>query len=143
MKIELENSISLEQDLLASPMMLAKVRGSTVYAQHLYAAMCNQAFSKNEVWPQLKGETWSCSWRYAGGIIADMRQEGDYMDWYCSGINGKALTDEEYNQLSTQDQELYIETRKYVSESCITDEIRDDLMTLGWSVVPDFYDYSE
>jgi hypothetical protein len=143
MKIELKNSISLEQDLLASPMMLAKVRGSAVYAQHLYAAMCNQAFSKNEVWPQLKGETWSCSWRYAGGIIADMRQEGDYMDWYCSGINGKALTDEEYNQLSTQDQELYIETRKYVSESCITDEIRDDLMTLGWSVVPDFYDYSE
>jgi hypothetical protein len=143
MKSEYENLTSLEQDLLASPMMLAKVRGSAVYAQHLYAAMCNQAFSKNEVWPQLKGEAWSCSWRYAGGIIANMRQQGDYMDWYCSGINGKALTDEEYNQLSTQDQELYIETRKYVSESCITDEICNDLMTLGWSVIPNFYDYTE
>lgn len=137
MKSEHENSTNLEQDLLASPMMLAKVRGSTVYAQHLYAAMCNQAFAKNEVWPQLKGETWSCSWRYAGGIIADMRQEGNYMDWYCSGIKGADLTDEEYNQLSKPEQELYIETRQYVGEGHVTDEIREDLMTLGWCVVPD------
>lgn len=139
MTSEPKDSISLEDDLLASPMMLAKVRGSTVYAQHLYAAMCNQVFMKNQVWQQLKGETWACSWRYAGGIIADMREQGDYLDWYCSGIKGSGLTDEEYNQLSTQDQELYIETRKYVSESCITDEVRDDLLTLGWCVVPNAY----
>jgi hypothetical protein len=134
---EIKNSTSLEQDLLASPLMLAKIRTSAVYAQHLYAAMCNQEFSKNEVWPQLKGETWSCSWRYAGGIIADMRQEGNYMDWYCSGIKGADLTDEEYNQLSKPEQELYIETRQYVGEGHVTDEIREDLMTLGWCVVPD------
>ena len=77
MKNEAEDSTSLAQDLLASPMMLAKVRASDVYAQHLYAAMCNQSFIKNEVWPRLKGETWGCSWRCAGGIIADMRDEGD------------------------------------------------------------------
>jgi hypothetical protein len=143
MKSEHENLISLEHDLLASPMILAKVRESNVYAQHLYAAMCNQAFAKNEVWPQLKGETWSCSWRYAGGIIADMLGEGDYMDWYCSGIRGAGLTDEEYNQLSGPDQELYIETRKYVDEGHVTDEICEDLLTLGWCVIPDAYAYSE
>jgi hypothetical protein len=133
---EADDSISLEQDLLASPLMLAKVRSSAVYAQHLYAAMCNQEFIKNEIWPQLRGETWSCSWRHAGGIVADMRQQGDYLDWYCSGIRGDGLSDEEYNQLDRTDQELYIETRQYVSESHVTDEMREDLLTLGWCVVP-------
>ena len=136
MKNAHDDSISLEQDLLASPLMLAKVRSSAVYAQHLYAAMCNQEFIKNELWPQLRGETWSCSWRMAGGIVADMRQEGDYLDWYCSGIRGDGLSDEEYNQLDRTDQELYTETRQYVSESWVTDEIREDLLTLGWCVVP-------
>jgi len=117
-------------------MMLAKVRESRVYSQHLYAAMCNQQFSKNELWPQLKGETWSCSWRYAGGIIADMRKQGDYLDWYCSGIQGPGLTDEEYGQLDKPDQELYTENRQYMGEGHVTDEIREDLMMLGWSVVP-------
>ena len=133
---EIDDSISLEQDLMASPLMLAKVRESNVYAQNLYAAMCNQEFAKNEVWPQLRGETWSCSWRYAGGIIADMRDQGDYMDWYCSGIQGAGLDDEEYAQLDRPDQELYTETRQYVSESHVTDEIRQDLLILGWCVVP-------
>jgi len=137
MKSEHDDSINLEQDLLASPMMTARVRKSRVYAQHLYAAMCNQQFAKNELWPQLKGETWSCSWRYAGGIIADIRKSGDYLDWYCSGIRGSGLTDEEYNQLDKPDQELYIETRQYVGEGHVTDEIREDLMTLGWCVIPD------
>jgi hypothetical protein len=129
-------STSLEQDLLASPMMRTKVRASAVYAQHLYAAMCNQEFVKNEVWPILRGETWSCSWRMAGGIVADMREEGDYIDWYCSGIQGAGLDDEEYAQLDRLDQERYIETRQYVSESHVTDEIRQDLLILGWCVVP-------
>jgi len=126
---------------MASPMMLAKVRESNVYAQHLYAAMCNQAFAKNEVWPQLKGETWSCSWRYAGGIIADMQNQGDYLNWYCSGIrNPVALSEVEYNQLSEQEQELYNESKQYVGEGHITDEIQADLLILGWVVVPEFYD---
>jgi len=136
---EINDSISLEQDLLASPMMLARVRDSAIYAQHLYAAMCNQKFAKNEVWPQLQGQTWSCTWRYAGGIIADMRQQGDYLDWYCSGIRDSGLTDEEYNQLDKHDQELYLETRNYVSEGHVTDEVRADLLTLGWCVIPDAY----
>ena len=64
----------------------------------------------------LKESTWSCSWRYAGGIIADMRQEGDYIDWYCSGIRDSY-------------------TGGYVSESVVTDEIREDLKRLGWIIV--------
>lgn len=111
---------SMEWDMLQADWLVEKVRGSEVYAQHLYAAMCNREFIKNDVWTQLKGEPrWRCSWRSAGGIISDMREEGDYMDWYCSGIRHEDGTE--------QDQ--------YVSESTVTDEIRADLLRLGWTVL--------
>lgn len=97
---------NLEYDLLTTHWILEKVRKNETYAQNLYAALCNNDFTKNEVIPILKDEIWHCSWRYAGGIIADMRQEGDYIDWYCSG-----------------------------NEGTITDEIKKDLLKLGWIVV--------
>ena len=79
---------NLEYDLRTTDWILEKVRSSEAYAQNLYAAMCNRGFQKNDTWPVLANQSWGCSWRYAGGIVADMRQEGDYIDWYCSGIRG-------------------------------------------------------
>jgi hypothetical protein len=100
--------------------------------------MCNNDFTKNDVWPILTEKRWGCSWRYAGGIIADMRQEGDYIDWYCSGIrNTKELSDEEFRNLTKEQQEGYIQGKAYVPESCVTDEIREDLLKLGWIVIDD------
>jgi len=107
---------NLEYDLKSTDWILEKARSSEVYSQNLYAALCNNDFQKLEVMPLLKEETWSCSWRYAGGIIADMRQEGDYINWYCSGIR------DSYEG-------------GYVAESCVTDEIREDLKRLGWIVL--------
>ena len=70
--------------------------------------MCNNLFHK-------EGKEWSCSWRYSGGILADIRDIGeDYMDFYCSGIGS--------------------ETEKYVGESFVTNEIREDLLKLGWTI---------
>ena len=116
---------NLEYDLRSTDWILEKVRASEHYAQNLYAAMCNTDFTKNEVWPILQEDTWSCSWRYAGGIIADMREEGDYIDWYCSGIgSGLGNGDEDG-------------TKKYVGEGIVTDEIREDLLKLGWLVRED------
>ena len=127
---------NLEYDLVTTDWILTKVRESRVYAQNLYAALCNNQFRRNDIWPLLKGENWSCSWRYAGGIIADMRQEGDYIDWYCSGIrNDYTLDDEGYAQLDKPCQELYIESKSYVNESVVTDEVREDLFKLGWLVI--------
>jgi len=103
----------------------------------LYAAMCNNTFQKNDVWPLLKDQRWGCSWRSAGGVIADMRQEGDYIDWYCSGIRNDPIDDEGYAQLDQAQQEYYLETKRYVSESVVTDEIREDLFKLGWLVIDD------
>jgi hypothetical protein len=112
---------NLEEDIRACAWMLKKVQDNETYAQNLYAAMCNNVFQKNEVWPRLRDEYWSCSWRSAGGIVADLRGQGDYIDWYCSGIFGVGETDS---------------FRGYVSESTVTDEIRQDLFAIGWTVEP-------
>jgi hypothetical protein len=129
---------NMEYDLRSTQWIIDKVKGDEVYAQHLYASMCNNDFTKNDVWPILTEKRWSCSWRHAGGIIADMQEKGDYIDWYCSGIrDSKILNDEEFNALTKEQQEGYIQGKKFVPESCVTDEIREDLLKLGWIVVED------
>ena len=112
---------NMEYDLLTSDWMAEKCKDDR-YAQTLYAALCNNQFIKNEVWPILEEKTWSCSWRYAGGIVADIREQGDYMDWYCSGM-GSGLGNGDEDGM-----------KGYVSESVITEEIKDDLLKLGWLV---------
>ena len=116
---------NMEYDLRSTDWILEKVKGSDVYAQNLYAAMCNRDFRKIDVMEILKGSTWHCSWRYSGGIIADMREEGDYIDWYCSGIRDPD------------------DSSGYVGEGMVTPEIRDDLERLGWLVLPSEYDDQE
>jgi hypothetical protein len=118
----------LEQDLKDAAWLCEKVRSNEGYAQNLYAAMCNREFVKHAVLPILKNETWGCSWRYAGGIIADIRSEGDYLDWYCSGMGGLATYDHEEGQQMMKE-------KRYVAEATVTDEIRKDLKQLGWIVL--------
>jgi hypothetical protein len=117
---------NMEYDLRSTEWILEKVRSSDSYAQNLYAAICNNDFQKLDVMPILKNQTWSASWRSAGGIVANMRQEGDYMDWYCSGIRN----DDTYNP------DINIAyPNGYVPESVVTSEIQEDLKRLGWIVV--------
>ena len=131
---------NMEYDMRTCDWMLEKVRTSNVYAQNLYAAMCNRSFQKNEVWPTLKNQTWSCSWRYAGGIIADMQEQGDYIDWYCSGIrNNDPLEPGEWENWTLEQQTFYKEGQAFVGESVVTDEIRKDLFKLGWILMDDDY----
>ena len=107
---------NLEYDLRSTKWICDKVKASDSYAQNLYAAMCNMQFMKLDTMPILKNQRWSCSWRHAGGIVADMLEKGDYIDWYCSGIR--------------HDEEGI--TSGYVPEGVVTDEIREDLKKLGW-----------
>lgn len=118
---------NLERDMKDAAWFVAKVRANESYAQNVYAALCNNEFQKLEVIPVLKNETWSCTWRYAGGLVADIRCQGDYMDWYCSGMG--FVGDEGYLE------------QGFVHESQITDEVRDDLEQLGWIAVPYEDDY--
>lgn len=124
---------NMEFDMRSANWMVAKVRESRVYAQHLYAAMCNNDFQQLEVWPILKDQRWSASWRHAGGIVADMRGEGDYIDWYCSGIrNDLPLEDGEWESWNLEQQTYYKEGQAFVGEGVITDEIKEDLKKLRW-----------
>lgn len=101
----------LEYDLRASGMFKNKVNSDN-YAQHLYATLCNNDFFKGEM-----KESWHCSWRYAGGIVADLRGEGDYIDWYLSGMRF--------------DGDRPVEL---LPEGTICEEVRADLLTIGWRV---------
>jgi len=90
----------MEEDMRNSPTILEKVKDRH-YAVNLYRAMCNNAFTCAG-----KKEPWSCTWRYAGELVAELRDQGeDYMDFYCSG-----------------------------NESYVDEEIANDLKDLGWSV---------
>lgn len=112
----------MDLDMELTPWLVAKVRASDHYAQNLYAAMCNRTWQEQAVWPILKNDTWSCSWRSAGAIVAGLRGTGDYMDWYCSGM-ADADHQEEWRN------------RSFVGEGEITDQIRADLARIGWRPV--------
>lgn len=94
----------LDEDLYSSKIIKLKCRDDN-YAQNLYAALCNNRFFK-------EAQEWTCSWRTAGGIVADLRDCGEnYIDWYCSGIS---------------------DNPNYMPEGCISNEIREDLLNLKW-----------
>ena len=112
---------NLEYDLRNTPWIVDKAKASNVYAQNIYAALCNNQFIKIDVWQLLKEEYWTASWRYAGGIVADILGEGDYMDWYCSGMGGPVGG---------------MAVEGYLPEGVVSDEVLEDLTKLGWKVVP-------
>lgn len=109
---------ALQLELIRSDKILVKCLNNHVYAQNLYAAMCNNKFYKiNDIGEFLDSDYWSASWRAAGQIVADMRNIGeDYMDFYCSGIAS--------------------EDAGMVPEGFVTPEIREDLLELNWVIKP-------
>ena len=121
----------LVEDIRNCPEIMAKIRAEDRrYAQNLYAAWCNMQWCKRELWPVLKEEYWSASWRGAGGIVATLRNKGeDYMDYYCSGMRGGLSFD-------GKDDDEYFDRTGYASESEIKEEIAQDLDKLGWFPVP-------
>jgi hypothetical protein len=120
---------NMEYDLRSTKWICDKVKANDNYAQNLYAAMCNMQFIKLDVMPILKDQRWSASWRHSGGIIADMQEKGDYIDWYCSGIGN---SDSELGYGLTGAIPKTDDDRVYVPEGYVTDEIRADLQQLGW-----------
>lgn len=114
--------MNLIEDIKANTELLEKIKGNDVYAQNLYAAICNNDFVKLDPWHILNGDYWACSWRTAGDYVAELREKGEhYLDYYCSGIV------------------LHIDG--FVSEGKVTNEILQDLNKIGWTVIkPDIVD---
>lgn len=89
---------NLELDLISNQKINEKCKYSPLYANDLYSSLCNNRFFYGE-------SEWTCSWRHAGSIVAEIVGEGDYLTYYCNG-----------------------------NEGFVTDEIRLDLMMMGWVV---------
>jgi hypothetical protein len=109
---------NLERDLRSANWIITKVRTKEIYAQNLYAALCNNEYAPKDVWGILKNIHWDCSWRYAANLVAEIRQDDSYIDWYCSGT-GFAGTD----------------FTGFVEESYVTPEIESDFDQIGWLLV--------
>tara|TARA_R110000868_G_scaffold2334_1_gene17385 strand:- start:2879 stop:3271 length:393 start_codon:yes stop_codon:yes gene_type:complete len=124
------DSYDLGEDMQQADWFVAKCKNEH-YAQNVYAALCNNQFIKNDIWPILKEEIWTTSWRGAGGLIADLRGVGDYMDWYCSGIRDTAIHSIVTHLHGDDADELASTT-----EGTVTPEVRADLLKLGWTVRP-------
>jgi hypothetical protein len=125
---------NLEQEIWRDDEILNKIRTRDDYAQNLYAAFCNMQWCPRELFPAIRQDPtqdlWHCSWRSAGGLVADWQGKGgDYMDWYCSGMGGLATYD-------LKEGEEYMAEHKYVPEGTVTEEIERDLNRLGWFPVP-------
>lgn len=116
----INKNIDLEKDLRSSDYFVKKCKSSKIYSQNLYAALCNNEFIKNE-------EVFGVSWRHAGGIVANLREEGDYIDWYCSGLIGA-------NGLAILEDKPVEAIDGYVNEGIVTLEVSQDIHTLGWRI---------
>ena len=57
-----------------------KMKSDTEFCKDVWSSMANIVWKH-----KASGEEYSASFRYAGGLIAEIREEGDYMDWYCCG----------------------------------------------------------
>jgi hypothetical protein len=109
------------QDLYRNEWIVEKIKRSDVYAQNLYAAICNNELLRNDVFDILVDDRTSYSWRSIAGIVASIRNCGeDYLNFYCSGI-----IDEDIDGKNG-----------FVPEQYVTEEIRTDLKKIGWLIVP-------
>lgn len=80
------------QDLLNDSDLMNLIADET-FAKNLYASLCNTQWVKDTY-------TFSASFRYAGGLVAFLRNEKhglneDYLDFYMSGSEGKVFPEVE------------------------------------------------
>ena len=95
-KFDLESDLTTYKDI-------AEYLKDEKFCCELYAAMCNTTWEKIILDPEQRvvyaledvDLQWYCSFRYAGGIVARLRNElcdlvddESYMDWYCSANEG-------------------------------------------------------
>lgn len=100
----------LIEDITDTAWLASKIKSSTTYAQNIYAALCNNTYETTD-----KNTTdYLISWRRAARMVAEIREEGDYIDWYCSGMGT---------------------IEGYVPEGTITEKVKADLLKIGWLTV--------
>lgn len=61
-----------------------RIKQDSIFCKDIYSALTNLE------WVQSDGTVYGATFRYVGGLIADIREEGNYMDWYCCKGEGFA-----------------------------------------------------
>lgn len=82
MSRDARTAVDLARNLARS----SRIRGlgqSDLFAGLLYATLCNVEWRRRD-----PNESWHCSWRMAGELVAGLRGEGDDLSWYCWGHEG-------------------------------------------------------
>lgn len=63
----------------------SRMKRSKKFSNNVYACLCNIIWYNSST-----NDIYSCSWRYAGGLVAEIRNIGeDYLDFYCTGGEGE------------------------------------------------------
>lgn len=102
---------NMEQTITDTDWLCQKIRENTDYAQSFYAGLCNNLFHKIGAEDDA---IYSFSWRHSGAVVAEIRKQGDYLDWYCSGIGTDATP-----------------------EGTITADVQADIEKIGWEIWTD------
>lgn len=100
----------LTKRISSSQSIVQKLKEDDVFAQNLYAGLCNIE------WYDItdKTQTSLISWRRSGRLIADLRDKGEtYLDFYCSGS--------------------YRDTPPYLTEGHLTDEVQNMIQSVGYA----------
>lgn len=85
---------SLESHIYRNKEIQEKIQDEA-FAGKLYASLCNMQWRY-----KADPDVWACTWRYAGGMVANLRdQDEDYIDFYGSGNEG--TIDSEIGELFT------------------------------------------
>ena len=59
-----------------------RMKADDSFCVQIWSALANKLWKHESMDDD---EEYSCTFRYAGGLIADILGRGGYMDWYCSG----------------------------------------------------------
>jgi hypothetical protein len=108
---------NLEADIYSSEYIKDKAYKNDIYCQHLYATLCNNEFVYGNMLNIVSNTHWSCSWRHAGGIAANLYENlytGDYMRYYTTSL---------------------ADNLDYITEGMVDEEIRFDLQKINWYIV--------
>lgn len=66
-------------ELIVDRVLGERIRADGAAAVDMWSSLANVE------WRELEGARVSYSFRAAGDLVAWVREEGDYIDWYCSG----------------------------------------------------------
>lgn len=120
------NNLTLKQDLLASELFKQRVKNSRVYSQHVYAALCENVWCRNNVFDILREQGCSYSWIEASAIVSELRDDIDHgvNYYYKSGINPFTV--------GSDDLLKRVEDNLWMKEGTIDNQVLKDLFELGW-----------